>query len=113
MNKNNSPNDHGMTFLLIGLAAFFLYKASESVTSKATQYAHTHRFGLIAITVTVVVTLAALVGATLWNCYQDRQYEKDITAIDDTAALLGKTEKGVALYLKEAFRTSHTQLIGS
>ena len=61
------------------------------------------------------VAVALLAGVIkLWNIYVEYVSEKEITSEDDTAVFLGKgKDKGDKVYLKQEFRTMHTQVIGT
>src|SRR5690606_10096991 len=49
----------------------------------------------------------------LWNKHNKKLYEKWITKKEDRASYVGKDDEGKEVWLKERFRTSHVQVIGT
>lgn len=69
---------------------------------------------LFVSTLGVLIILAVGVGiAVFWNHRVDRNYEESITAPEEKAVLLGSDEKRKQVFLKQRFRTMHTQVIGT
>lgn len=114
MNQESPNRDDGLfNMLLFGAGAFLLVKAFERAVPFVNHFWEVHRSRiLIGGTLIVVGGVAALV-AYLWNRYQDANYEAAVTSADDQAIPLGIDEKGTLQYMKQGFRSSHTQVIGT
>lgn len=67
---------------------------------------------LIGVTFLVVGTILVLL-THLWNHLANQKYALAITAPDKTSVFLGRDESDKRVYLKETFRRSHTQIIGT
>ncbi len=113
MKENKDLNDQSMMLVLYAAGAFFAFKLYERQMPNVLAALHAHRIQFTLLFTVVALTLVALVSAYLWNRYQDYNYKKEITAGDSTAVLIGKDERGEAVFLKQAFRTSHIQIIGT
>ncbi len=57
--------------------------------------------------------LILLTMSHVWNKHCDRSYDRAITSPDATSVHLGTHEAGNDIYLKQKFRTMHTQVIGT
>jgi type IV secretory pathway TraG/TraD family ATPase VirD4 len=115
MNEKEKPNGNGrdVTLLLYGAGAFFLVKLYEKQMPHVMSTIHQHRFQFIVLGGALFTAGAAILGSYLWNRYQDYHYKKEITAQDGTSALIGRDESGLEIYLKQLFRTSHIEIIGT
>jgi type IV secretory pathway TraG/TraD family ATPase VirD4 len=67
--------------------------------------------GVLAVLALVLLIIWAF-GA-IWNRSVEKSDDKAITAEDETAVYLGKGESGELIHLKQRFRTTHTQVIGT
>jgi type IV secretory pathway TraG/TraD family ATPase VirD4 len=113
MKENKDSNDKNLMLVLYAGGAFFLWKLYERQMPKLIAAIEGHRVQFYLIFLVIALTLIGLAAAHIWNRYQDYKSKKEITASDETAVLLGKDERGEEVYLKQAFRTSHIQIIGT
>ena len=108
----NKPDGNPLLLFYLGLGFLFI-KTYERQAPKVASFFHAHSFQMAVIAIIIVLTLIGIVASLLWNRFHDHQYKKEITAKDPTAVYLGRDENGKEVYLKQAFRTSHTQVIGT
>lgn len=107
--KSGLQDEVLLCIVIAGLACLFYYKFFP----KLYHYWYTHKFlcysGLTFIVGSAIIAL----GTLAWNYYVKRENDKGVTASDERAVLLGKDESNRNVYLKESFRRTHAQIIGS
>ncbi len=111
---NNKNNDDGLFNLLIyGAGAFLILKAFERAVPVVNHFWEVNRTRfLVGGSIILVAAIVGLV-AYLWNLYQDATYESEVTKPDERSVPLGIDENGVWHFMKQGFRSSHTQVIGT
>lgn len=111
---NNKGKDDGLfNVLLFGAGSFLIWKMVERVVPVVTHFWEVNRTKFI-LGGSLLLVACLVMGVTyLWNRYLDANYEKAVTAEDKTAIPLGRDEKGRFQFMKQGFRTTHTQVIGT
>jgi len=109
-----APNQQLDGFHLLALASSiailsFLYKASPALS----KFWERHRFALIALAVWLLMFGLFVFYQVLRNKYFAHQEDLAITSHDATSVYLGQDAKGNLVHLKQKYRTSHTQVIGT
>ena len=113
MKQEKNQDDGFFNIMLFGAGAFLLVKAFDRAVPFVSHFWEMNRTRiLIGGTLALIGGMTALV-TYLWNRYQDVNYEVAVTAQDDKAIPLGVDERGVVQYMKQDFRPSHTQVIGT
>lgn len=99
----------GVVAALAILVSAVAYKTQRTLTA----YYHAHPFAAVSIIVVVLLAAALLLIAWCWNRYVDLCEERAITAEEPTAVCLGLDATRRPVYLKQRFRTMHTEVIGT
>ena len=61
----------------------------------------------------LMTTTCLIVFGPLWNKITERNAEKEIAKPDETSVYLGKSIEGEQINVKQQYRTTHTQVIGT
>ena len=112
-NDKDKKDDGFLNLIIFGGGIFFLFKLYEKTEPKVIHFWEIHRLKFLGFGGLILGTALCLVIAYLWNRYQDAHYEKVITSEDPTAVPLGVDSKDNRQFMKQVFRTSHTQVIGT
>lgn len=115
MSKPNDPNqnggDHAILFIVLFIFAMILMQKAIPIL-----LAIWERNKVVFCLSLAFVAAAALgkLAIQAWNEHVKKCNEDGITAEDPKAVLLGKDmETGKSVYLRQEFRTMHTQIIGT
>lgn len=98
---------------LVGIGGLVLYKLTQPVWMRLVALWHLHPALCAAIVILVGTSVLALLFGELWNRTAEHQVEKEVTAEDETSVYLGKTDRLENIHLKQKYRTTHTQVIGT
>lgn len=109
-----SPSDSSQSILLalvlitiLGAGLWKSYGASFQAWRELNEWKLTAMFAVCA------VALAVLLTTVVWNLFVKSCGDSSVTEKDETSVLLGIDESGAEVHLKQSFRISHTQIIGT
>ena len=110
--KGESPGLWGNT-AVFGVCGFFIYKLAVRVGLRLTALWHVHPWACGIIALGLVTTTCLIAFGPLWNKITERNAEKEIAKPDETSVYLGKSIEGEQINVKQQYRTTHTQVIGT
>ncbi len=98
---------------IFGVCGFFIYKAAQGVSLRLLALWHVHPWVCGVLITTLLACACLLMFGSLWNRISARKAEKEIAMPDETSVHLGKSAEGEQIHLKQKYRTTHTQVIGT
>ena len=115
MSKPNSPNQSGgdqMILFILGLVFMMIFAQKAVPILEA--FWERHKIGSYLALVFVIAAALGGLAIYLWNEFVKKSVEDGITGEDPSAVPLGKDlETGKSVFLRQEFRTMHTQVIGT
>lgn len=98
---------------LIAVGAFVVYGLYRWASLGIMAFWHSHAWAAGIIAAEIVAALFVLAAAFVWNLRAKKTAEQSIAAKDETAVYLGRSDQGEQIHLKQSYRTTHTQVIGT
>ena len=108
---NQGNGEQGILMIVIGVLAWMLFK--KVIPSLLSFWSIYNSTIIISLILAVIAILSrAVIG--LWNTYVKQCHDDAINAEDPSAVLLGRDMMtGQSVFLRQEFRTMHTQVIGT
>jgi len=114
--SSSDPKDKSMfgemVFLAV-LVSFFIYLLYLKLLPRFMAFWVVHGWQVEAISILLALVAVLGVAISLWNRYVDYDSERAITRKDKLAVHLGVDDLGRDVALKQQFRRSHAQIIGT
>jgi type IV secretory pathway TraG/TraD family ATPase VirD4 len=98
---------------IFGVCGFFIYMAAQRISIRLLALWHVHPWVCAVLITTLLASVCLLMFGSLWNRISASKAEKEIAMPDNTSVHLGKSAEGEQIHLKQKYRTTHTQVIGT